>query len=125
LRNQIRLRALAALTAGLAACAATMPAESDAVLVEPSPQVRAELARFVSETLNGAPVRLADDALTVSSVLAIDHAQPRDAQGRPLNGRELGRPEVFRLLRSGTHCVLQHDRTGRRYTFAAANCSAR
>jgi hypothetical protein len=117
-------RIAVAVSIGLAACAAP-PVELNAVLVDPSPLVRAELAGFVSRALNGAPVRLADEALTTAPVLTIDHVQPRDEQGRPLNGRELGRAEKFRLIRSHKRCVLVHERTGQRFFFSAADCSVR
>jgi hypothetical protein len=111
----------------LVACSAASPAspERDALLVDPAPQVRDELHQVVSAALHGAPVRLADDALTTSPVFAVEHVQPRDAQGRPLNGRELGRPELFRLLRSGSQCVLLHEGSGQRFILATATCAAR
>jgi hypothetical protein len=40
-----------------------------------------------------------------------------------LNGREIGRPEHFRLVKNGTRCVLVHERTGKRWTLKAATCS--
>jgi hypothetical protein len=47
----------------------------------------------------------------------------RDSEGRPRNGRETGRPERFRLVRSGSRCVLARDRTGQRWTLESATCS--
>lgn len=94
-----------------------------AVLTHASAQSLAELKRIVSQALNGAPVRLADDALTQDSFLIVDRAQARDATGLPLNGRELGRPEHFRLVKRGRQCILIHERTGQRWILSSATCA--
>jgi len=103
----------------------TLPAgePQPAVLTHASAQGLAELKRVVSQALNGAPVRLADDALVHDSVLIVDRAQPRDAAGLPLNGRELGRPEHFQLLKRGPQCILIHERTGKRWILRSATCA--
>ena len=108
----------------LAACA-SMSGQRDlpAVLTNPTAESRAELVRAVSGALHGAPITLADDALTRDSTLIIERARPRTADGVPLSGRETGRPEHFRLVKSGSHCVLVHERTGKRWTLKAATCS--
>jgi hypothetical protein len=80
-----------------------------------------ELARVVREAL-GAPVTLADDALTTSSMLVIERANPRDGSGRPLNGRRLYRPESFELFTRKSRCVLVQTRTGRRWTLRHTAC---
>jgi hypothetical protein len=110
----------------VAACPARPgPPDVPAVLVNPTAESRAELARVVSGALNGAPVTLADDALVHDDTLVIERAPHRDASGRPLDGRETGRPEHFRLVRNDTRCVLIQQRTGRRWTLASATCSPR
>lgn len=91
-----------------------------AVLVNPSEQDRIELSRTVGGALGGAPVLLAPDALIRDSILIIEPVHPRDAAGLPLEGRELGRPERFRLELAGTRCVLIHERTDRRWTLTQA-----
>ncbi|MGE5198263.1 MAG: hypothetical protein ACM3H9_01390 [Rhodospirillaceae bacterium] len=96
-----------------------------ALLTNPTVQSRAELARVVSEAMNGAPVTLADDALTASDTLIVERAVRRDAQDMNLRGRETGRPEHFRLVKSGSRCVLVHVGSGRRWTLSAATCSPR
>jgi hypothetical protein len=67
---------------------------------------------------------LAPDALTRDSLLIVGRAQARDARGLPLNGRELERPQHFRLLRRGTKCVLLHVETGKSRTLAHTTCRA-
>lgn len=101
------------------------PSDVPAVLVNPGPGVRRELARAVSRALGGAPVTLADSALTVEDVLIVDRTVRRDTQGRPLNGRETGRPDHFRLVTAGTDCVLVHQESGRRWPLESAACAPR
>ena len=114
---------LALALAALSACPA-WPATpgTPAVITQPSAASRADLERAVAQALGGAPVRLADDALTRSSRLPIARARARDARGLPLNGRELGRPQHFRLLRRGPHCVLLHVETGTSHVLTHTTC---
>jgi hypothetical protein len=97
--------------------------DQPAVLAAPTADTRAELARAVSEAMNGEPVRLADDALTTDAHLVITRAQRRDPGGRPIFGRSTEKPERFELvLRSGS-CILIQERTGRRWRLPSARCS--
>ena len=93
-----------------------------AVITNPSARSRAELVHLVSAALNGPPVTLADDSLTRDSTLIIERVQPRDAAGRPLDGRTLERPEHFRLVTHRSDCVLIHERTGKRQILRSASC---
>jgi hypothetical protein len=110
----------------LAACR-TRSAQRDvpAVITNPTAESRAEILRLVSGALNGAPLTIADDALPRDSTLIIEHARPRNADGVPLTGRDIGRPEQFRLMQNGSRCVLVHERSGQRFTLASATCSPR
>ena len=111
---------------GTAGCAArATPKDLPAVLVSPTAASRAELARVVSRALGGAPVTLADDALTGDGTLLVERAEHRDASGRPLSGRDTGRPEHFRLVREGGRCVLVREETGERYPLDSATCLPR
>jgi hypothetical protein len=96
----------------LSTCAAAQP-DVAAVIDKPTKESRAELAQALSGALNGAPVTIADDALTQDSLLIIE---------RPLSGRDLGKPEHFRLVKTGEHCALVHERTGKRTTLASTTC---
>jgi hypothetical protein len=111
------------LVLALAACR-TVPAQSEApaVITNPTEQSRAALSQAVSQAMNGAPVTLADDALTKSDSLIIEHAHPRDASGLPLNGRERGVAEHFRLVKSGDQCILIHQGTDRRFPLTGVAC---
>ena len=117
-------------TALLTACALwvgcrTAPARPDlpAVLVDPNPRSRAELMRAMSAALDGVPVTLADDALTRESTVLLERGRHRDEGGRPAQGREMGKPERFFLVKSGADCVLVHERTGKRFTLLETACS--
>ncbi len=115
----------AALSAALlaSACRTAPPRpERPAVIVDPTPRSRAALGAAVSAAV-GAPVTLADDALTGSSALVIEPAHPRDASGLPLQGRETRMPERFRLVASDGRCILVHERTGKRYPLADTACA--
>jgi hypothetical protein len=90
--------------------------EVPAVIDKPTSESRAELAQAVSNALDRAPVRLADDALARDSVLIIE---------RPHTGRDLDKPEYFRLVKAGNQCTLVHERTGKRTTLASTTCQPR
>lgn len=108
----------------LAACHARVAASDvPARLTHPTARSHAELLSVVNGALHRETVTIADDALTRESALVIERAPARDALGRPLSGRELGRPERFRLVKHGAACILVHESTGRRYRLAQATCS--
>ena len=110
--------------AGLCAAALLSATAQDrpAVIVNPTPEGRAALLEAVRSALGGVQVALADDALTRDSVLVIERTARRDPAGRRLQGRELGTPERFRLVKSGPSCVLIHERTGRRIALDDTEC---
>jgi hypothetical protein len=82
-----------------------------------------ELQSAVSDALGGQPVTIADDALTRSSFLTLEHATPDDARGRALTGRDVGRPEQFRLLKVGARCILVHETDGARTVLSRTICA--
>lgn len=109
----------------LASCHARAPQDVPAVIANPSPESRAELRRVLSEALGGAPVTVADDALVQETTLVVERARARDPEGRPLDGREKGRPEHFRLVKSGESCYLVQESTGRRFPLSGVTCTPR
>lgn len=121
-----RAVALLALSlAGLPALSA-WPADADvpAIIIHPTAASRADLELAVSREFHGTRVRLADDALTRDSLLIVGRAQARDVRGLPLNGRELERPQHFRLIRRGGRCVLLHLETGKSQVLTHTACRA-
>lgn len=105
-----------------AACSLWAGNERPAVITQATVASRAELAAAVSAELNGVPVRLADDSLTRDSTLIVERVQPRDAAGRPFEGRQLGKPEHFILVTHGTDCVLIRRSTRKREVLKTARC---
>jgi hypothetical protein len=101
------------------------PPDVPAVLTSPTAQSHAELVRVVSAAMNGRPVTIADNALTADDLLIVERAQHQDAKDMNLSGRETWRPEHFRLVRSGSRCVLVHQETGRRWPLESVTCSPR
>lgn len=123
-----RGRAGIAACAGLIACACNsappLGEEVPARIVDPTPESRAELERAVSEMLHGAPVTLAADALTASSVLVLEGSRLRGPGSPPLSGREMRMPERFQLFTDGRRCVLVHGEDRARYPLERADCVA-
>ena len=124
MRLLLRTCARAALL--LAAGCRTVSARQDvaAVISEPSARSHSKLVGAVSAALNGATVTLSDDALTRDSTLIVERTRHRDANGLPINGRDLGAPERFHLVKNGTECVLVHENTGRRFALSQTACAA-
>jgi hypothetical protein len=91
-------------------------------IVDPSDESRAELQTVVSEALHGADVMLAADALTQSSLLIIERRKIQSLDNPPLSGRDLGRPEHFQLVTTGSQCVLIHESTKARYELTETGC---
>lgn len=121
--SMLQATLLTALLAVLSACRAWPQAAAiPAVITHPTAASRADLELAVSQALGGGPVRLAGDALTRSASLIVGRSQARDARGLPLNGRELGRPQHFRLLLRGSHCELLHLETGKSRVLAHTSC---
>ena len=117
----LRLLALGALLSG--GCQTmTGNDEVPAVIADPTAESRAELLGVVQDAMSGAPVRIADDALTTTSVLIIQRMPQKDLEGRPLTGRDLGRPEHFKLVTNGTKCVLLHEESGERRVLRRTRC---
>lgn len=103
-------------------CGTLSAQEQPAVIVSPSAEGRAELARVVSSALNGQPVNLADDALTRDSVLTIERRTPPGPQGRAATGRTLETPERFTLVLRESRCVLVRAADGRAFPLDEARC---
>lgn len=101
----------------LSACkTGAVRADVPARIINPTPESRAELLRVVSEALNGRVVTLADGALTNDSLLIIEP--------KHLSGRDLRKPEHFRLVLSGSRCVLVNQGTEARYELTETTCTA-
>jgi hypothetical protein len=125
MRVLARVGARAALLFAAAGCR-TVAARQDvpAIITEPSSQSRAELEQAVSAALNGASVTLRDDALTREDTLVVERIRHRDPNGLLVEGRDMGHPERFHLVKSGSDCVLVQENTGRRFPLSQTTCAA-
>lgn len=108
----------------LAACrmVAAHPDEA-AVITHPDDQSRAEIRRVISQALNGAPLTLTDDALTIESTVIIEPVRRRDASGAPLDGRDLRKPQTFQLVKNGNTCILLQQGTKHRWPLKSVTCA--
>jgi hypothetical protein len=111
-----------AVVALIAACGSIGAEERPALIATPTEQSRAELLGVVTSAFNGRSVTLADDALTRDSVLIVERREPRDAQGRPLDGRARAVPEHFRLVLRGSSCELVRPSDGHRWPLTRTDC---
>jgi len=97
--------------------------EVPARITEPTDASRAALQAALNEAL-GTSVTLAEDALTTSSLLTLEHNPPGRIEGVPVQGRKLAAPVQFRLLLHGSECVLLDPRNGDRQILSATTCVA-
>ena len=85
---------------------------------------KTELQNVVSSALDGVAITIADDALTRESTLIIERGMRRRIDGPPELGRDLGRPQHFRLVIDARQCFLVHQETGLRWMLTATECAA-
>ena len=100
------------------------PEEAPAVIINPSAQSVKELRRVIQRALPGIAVTLADDALTQSSFLSLEHSHGRSPMDQALNGRDLSRPEIFELFNRSSRCILKQLSTGRSFELQHVRCEA-
>lgn len=91
-------------------------AEVPALVVDPTAESHAELQHAVSTALGGRRVTITENALTKDSMLIIEP--------KYLTGRDLGKPEQFRLVLNGSTCLLVHLGSDVRSELAETNCTA-
>jgi hypothetical protein len=106
------------LLAGCAAAGSDRPAR----IIDPTPASRAALQAALNSAFGDHDVTLAEDALTHSSRLVIDHVVRRDEAGKAIMGRELTRPVVFELVKRGDQCVLVRQSDGAHWLLADTAC---
>jgi hypothetical protein len=108
----------------LAGCQ-TMQADADvpALIVDPDDASRAALRAALADAFGGREVVIADDALTASSVLAIERGPHRTINNPTPDGRILSEPFRFRLVKYGDDCVLIDPRDDSRRVLADTHCA--
>ncbi len=92
-------------------------------VTNPTAASRAALQRAVNDFLN-MEVTIAADALTSSSMLIIERNPPRGLQNQPATGRNMDPAIQFRLVLSGTDCVLVDTRDDSRRALEDTTCTA-
>jgi hypothetical protein len=95
-----------------------------AVIINPGPEVKAELQQMIQQAIGGLPVKLADDVLTEQNILYIEQNMGTDAQGNPIMGRHNNKPQVFRLQVEGGQCQLVHGGSAKVFILQQASCRA-
>lgn len=107
----------------LAACQHLAEADAPATLLAPGNACIAQMAAFATAQ-TGRSVTLTAQAFESSDALLLERPLLRGPDGLPLNGRELGRPEVFHLRKSGGTCVMVYDKSGAQQPLDACTCAA-
>jgi hypothetical protein len=97
----------------LSSCLTTEPLHPvEALLEQPSAQSRLILEKAIGDLLNSQPVKLADNVFTQKSTVIIESNQPKDNQGRLLDGRETRQADTFSLLTEDAKCYVKHEQSG-------------
>ena len=113
-----------AFAAFLAGCASTDTSLDVAALrTNVDDRSTRELQGVVSSALDGVAVTIAEDALTRESTLIIERGLRRSVDRGPELGRDLGRPNHFRLILDSRQCFLVHEETGLRWMLADTECT--
>jgi hypothetical protein len=102
----------------VSACRTPVPA----LITNPGLETRQELEETISAAMNGAQITLAEDALTVSSVLVIERGMQRGINRPPELGRDMGQPYRFQLFITGTQCVLVDEQSGQHMPLKTVEC---
>jgi len=92
-----------------------------AVLSKSSVDVRAEIAEAVSKALNGRKVLISQNSLMDTNRLIIERRSAMH-QGISVMTRDMPMPDHFRLMMTGTSCVLVHEQTGETYPLSRVAC---
>lgn len=93
-----------------------------AVFIYPDLETHRELRLTIARALNDAAVSLADDAMTRSPMLAMDHPNIRDPAGLPIDGRRIAKPATFMLYKQGRHCVIIDLQSKQQWTLPHGRC---
>ena len=94
-------------------------ADRAALIASPTPESYAEVSAVLQEVLGPREILLAPDALTQSSILALEQG---GGLNRAATGRSLEMPERFELVLSGDRCFLVQARTGDRWALEETEC---
>ena len=96
----------------------------DALLLNPSAEVQAELASAISSMLNHDKILLKVDDFVKSSTVTVERVVLKDANGIRLQGLELEMPNVFKLIKRGDDCLLIRLKSDQERLIKTAQCKA-
>jgi hypothetical protein len=114
--------ALATLTWACACQNLSAQGDGPAVIANPGEASRSEIQSVLSEALGERSIRIADDALTQSSILTLEGAVRGDPAREAPRGRDLGGPERFDLVLDNGRCFLVYRGSGRRWRLHETEC---
>lgn len=116
-------RILIALTAVFCTGCTTLPEPEmeNAVLLNPSPETRAEITRVISKALGGRSVTIAPESFTTSSRLIIE-PKIMFRSGYPVQSRDAKKPDHFYLKTSNGTCRLYHQQTENLFDLDIVKC---
>ena len=108
---------------GMGGCQ-TLHGEKDvpAIITSPDEASRTALQTTINGLFGGQDVMIADDALTTSSVLAIEFGPRGSLENLPATGRRMDQPLRFRLVRNGGNCFLIDPRDDSRHILIDTRC---
>jgi hypothetical protein len=92
-------------------------------ITQPDAGSRAALQATLSELYGGIKIRLADDALTRSSLLVLTTGANSALVEPAATGRIVSEPYRFRLVRQGDDCILIDLRDDSRHLLAHTTCT--
>lgn len=100
----------------------TADTDVPAIVVNPDDASRAALQTTLASRFGGQAVMLADDALTRSSLLTIEISSQDSPKAITAQGRNMGQPLRFRLVKNGSECTLIDLRDDSRHVLADTSC---
>ena len=99
-------------------------ADMPALISQPDANSRAALQATLSGLFGGIEIRLADDALTRSSLLTLELGAQSARVDPAASGRVVSAPYRCRLVRNGDDCILIDLRDASRHRLADTACIA-
>jgi hypothetical protein len=93
-----------------------------ALITQPDASSRAALQATLSDLFGGIEIRLADDALTRSSLLTLAVGAQSTLVEPAAGGRIVSEPYRFRLVLNGEDCILIDLRDDSRHRLADTTC---
>jgi hypothetical protein len=110
----------------MSSCLTTLAEHPVAALLEqPSIPSSLILEKAIGKLLNSQPLKLADNVFTIESTVIIESNQPKDNQGRLLDGREFRQADTFSLLTEDGKCYVRHEQSGHIILLGNISCKGK